>query len=164
MARGSPILADKVDRQTRSRMMSGIRGKDTQPELRLRKALFAKGFRYRVNDRRLPGRPDLVFPRYRAVVMVHGCFWHHHENCRFATVPETRAEFWKAKFETNRKRDRVVLAELAAAGWRCAIVWECGLKGPEDEATIEAVSGWLESGELTAIPSAAPCAIEVFGG
>lgn len=163
MARGNQILADIVDRQTRSRMMSGIRGKDTRPELRLRKALFAKGFRYRVNDRRLPGRPDLVFPRYRAVVMVHGCFWHHHENCRFATMPATRTDFWKAKFETNRKRDQVVLAGLARAGWRCAIVWECRLKGPAAEATAEAVSRWLESGELVDLYAAAPATIEVFG-
>lgn len=157
-------MADIVDRQTRSRMMSGIKGKNTRPELRLRKALFTKGFRYRVNDRRLPGQPDLVFPRYSAVVMVHGCFWHHHENCRFATVPATRTAFWTAKFEANRKRDKVVLTELASAGWRCAIVWECGLRGPAAEATIEAVSGWLESGELIFIPAAAPSSIEVFRG
>lgn len=164
MARGSPILADIVDRQTRSRMMSGIRGKDTRPELRLRKALFAKGFRYRVNDRRLPGRPDLVFPRYRAVVMVHGCFWHHHENCRFATVPATRPEFWQAKFEANRRRDRVVLDELAAARWRCAIVWECGLKGPQQvEATVETISGWLNSGEPGDASAAVLPTLEISG-
>lgn len=127
--------------------MAGIRGRDTRPEQRLRKALFARGFRYRINDRRLPGRPDLVFPRYRAVVLVHGCFWHRHEDCRYATVPATRTDFWMAKFERNRKRDRVVLEELARAGWRCAVVWECGLKGAQAETTIESVARWLESGE-----------------
>lgn len=155
-------MADIVDRQTRSRMMSGIRGKDTRPELRLRKALFAKGFRYRVNDRRLPGRPDLVFPRYRAVVMVHGCFWHRHENCHFATFPATRTDFWEAKFDANRKRDNIVLAELASAGWRCAVVWECGLRGPFAEATVEAVSSWLANGEPIGLSDKAPASIEVF--
>lgn len=154
-------MADIVDRKTRSRMMSGIRGKDTRPEMKLRKALFAKGFRYRVNDRRLPGRPDLVFPRYRAVVMVHGCFWHHHENCRFATVPATRTEFWMAKFEANRKRDQYVLDELARAGWRCAVVWECSLKGKQAEIAVEAVSGWLESEQLIDLPAVNSAPVEM---
>lgn len=156
-------MADIVDRQTRSRMMSGIRGKNTRPEMRLRKALFAKGFRYRVNDRRLPGRPDIVLPRYRAVVMVHGCFWHQHENCRFATVPATRKDFWTAKFEANRKRDQVVQAELTRIGWRCAIVWECGLKGPQAEETVEAISSWLASGKHEDANAAMLQTVKIFG-
>lgn len=144
-------------------MMAGIRGRDTRPELRLRKALFARGFRYRINDRRLPGRPDLVFPRYRAAVMVHGCFWHRHADCRYATVPATRTDFWMAKFEANRKRDRVVLEELARAGWRCAVVWECGLKGPQAETTIERVARWLESGATPPVSGSAAPFVETFG-
>lgn len=143
--------------------MAGIRGRDTRPEQRLRKALFAKGFRYRINDRRLPGRPDLVFPRYRAVVLVHGCFWHRHEDCRYATVPATRTDFWMAKFERNRKRDRVVLEELARARWRCAVVWECGLKGRQAETTIESVARWLASGATPPVSGCSAPFVETFG-
>lgn len=143
--------------------MAGIRGRDTRPELRLRKALFARGFRYRINDRRLPGRPDLVFPRYRAAVMVHGCFWHRHADCRYATVPATRTDFWMAKFEANRKRDRAVLEELARAGWRCAVVWECGLKGAKAETTIEHVARWLESRATPPVSGSAAPIVETFG-
>src|SRR3546814_4200196 len=93
-------------RSTRSRMMAGIRGKDTGPEVTLRRAMHARGFRYRLHVRSMPGRPDLVFPRYKAVVFVHGCFWHRHEGCRYATSPATRSEFWAEKFATNLARDR----------------------------------------------------------
>jgi len=121
-------MADIVSPETRSRMMSGIRGRDTKPELALRKALFARGFRYRLNDRRLPGRPDLVFPKYNAVIFVHGCFWHRHD-CHLFKWPKSRKEFWRAKITGNAQRDARNRALLEAEGWRTLVVWECALKG-----------------------------------
>lgn len=140
-------MTDIVDASTRSRMMAGIRGKDTRPEVLLRSALHREGFRFRLHDRRLPGRPDLVLPKYRAVVLVHGCFWHRHEGCRYATKPSTRPEFWETKFEANVRRDREVHAVLKAAGWRVATVWECALRKPTDvEKTSRTLGGWLRDG------------------
>jgi len=125
-------------------MMSGIRGKNTKPELALRKALHSRGFRYRLNDRRLPGHPDLVLPKYRTAILVHGCFWHRHEGCRFATSPLTRPEFWQAKFDANTRRDREVQQLLTKQGWRLATVWECALKRSEQvTAATDLLEGWL---------------------
>lgn len=134
----------------RSRMMAGIRGKDTSPELSLRSALFAAGFRYRLHVRGMPGSPDLVFPRYRAALFVHGCFWHRHEGCRYTTTPKSNSEFWRLKFEGNVARDVRNVALLGKAGWRVGIVWECALKRSVPE-TAEAVSRWLrgQEGDLT---------------
>ena len=137
-------MTDVVNRETRSRMMSGIRGKNTRPELVLRKALHARGFRYRLHDQRVMGHPDLVLPRYRAVIFVHGCFWHRHEGCRYATTPATRPAFWLAKFEANRRRDREVREALMNEGWRVATVWECSLRRPERvAATADLLAAWL---------------------
>jgi DNA mismatch endonuclease (patch repair protein) len=138
-------MTDIVDSGTRSRMMSGIRGKDTRPEQILRKALHARGLRYRLHDRRLPGSPDMVFRPHLAVVFVHGCFWHHHRNCRFATLPSTRADFWRAKLETNSIRDQHVLDLLLEAGWRVATVWECALRTDREAArAADRVFRWLK--------------------
>jgi DNA mismatch endonuclease (patch repair protein) len=115
---------DVVDKATRSRMMSGIRGKDTQPELLVRSFLHRKGLRFRLHAK-LPGKPDLVFPKYRTAVFVHGCFWHRHKHCQFTTTPKTRPEFWQAKFTANVKRDAVVKDRLEAMGWRVLVVWAC---------------------------------------
>jgi len=104
--------------------MAAIRGKNTKAEVRLRKQLFAQGFRYRLHRRDLPGSPDIVLPKYRAVIFVHGCFWHRH-GCRFTTNPATNSDFWSVKFSKNLVRDRLVRAELLAEGWRVATVWEC---------------------------------------
>lgn len=109
-------------------MMSGIRGKDTRPELDVRKYLHREGFRFALHDRKLPGRPDLVLPRRQAVVFVHGCFWHRHTNCIYATTPATRRKFWTEKFRRNVERDQMNLEKLRDAGWRVFVVWECGLK------------------------------------
>ncbi|WP_370036184.1 very short patch repair endonuclease [Sinorhizobium fredii] len=127
-------------------MMAGIRGRDTEPEMALRKALHALGLRFRLHARLLPGRPDLVFPKYRAVVFVHGCFWHRHQGCRYTTTPATRPEFWLAKFAANVKRDASVREALAASGWRIATVWECSLK-PRDRvpSVAKVVASWLSS-------------------
>lgn len=137
-------MTDIVNSETRSRMMSGIRGKDTRPELALRKVLHARGFRYRLHVLRVMGRPDLVLHRHRAVIFVHGCFWHRHESCRFTTSPSTRREFWQVKFDANVRRDREVRAALAKEGWRVATVWECSLRRPEQVATTaDLLAAWL---------------------
>lgn len=140
-------MADIVDAPTRSRMMAGIRGRDTRPERLLRSALHRRGFRFRLHAGSLPGRPDLVLPRWRAAVLVHGCFWHRHEGCRFATTPATRPEFWAAKFRANVERDARNLEALRASGWRVATVWGCALRGGRAEPTVERLAGWIRSGD-----------------
>ena len=142
-------MIDIVDQKTRSRMMSRIRGKNTKPELALRRALHARGFRFRLHSGKVHGRPDLVLPKYHAVVFVHGCFWHRHEGCRYTTTPSTRPEFWRAKFDSNVARDALVRRKLLENGWRVATIWECALRKPEQVgATTEALSAWLRSNEL----------------
>jgi len=126
-------------------MMSGIRGRDTRPEMQLRRFLHRAGFRFRLQDRRLPGRPDIVLPRYRAAILVHGCFWHRHAGCRYCTVPATRPEFWQRKFSANMERDQRNIAALEAAGWRVAIVWECALK-KNVPAACRPLLDWLRNG------------------
>lgn len=128
--------------------MAGIRGKDTRPELAIRKALHALGFRYRLHDRRLPGRPDLVLPRYRAVILVNGCFWHGHD-CHLFKWPSTHKEFWKEKISGNSARDIKNHEALAKAGWRVLTIHECALKGRTRKPLQEVVSTaakWLKSG------------------
>ena len=124
---------DVVDATTRSRMMKGIRSKDTQPEMIVRKYLHAHGFRYRLHARELPGSPDLVLPRYRVAILVHGCFWHRHRGCKYATTPTNNAEQWKRKFEANTERDARKEAALRAAGWRVIVIWECELRNAAEE-------------------------------
>ena len=136
--------------------MAGIKGTNTKPERELRLALHGLGFRYRLHVKDLIGRPDLVFPRYHAVVFVHGCLWHRHEGCRYATTPTTRPEFWQTKFTANVARDKLVTAELLRAGWRVATVWECALRGRgQVDRTAEQLSRWLVSGNsVFEVPSA----------
>jgi DNA mismatch endonuclease (patch repair protein) len=121
-------MADIVSPSKRSQMMAGIRGKNTKPELVVRRALFARGFRYRLHDSALLGKPDLVFPRYRAVIFVHGCFWHRH-NCALFKLPGTRQSFWAEKLSANVERDKTIESESLVSGWRIANVWECALMG-----------------------------------
>lgn len=124
--------------------MSGIRGKDTKPELALRRALHARGFRFRLHSTKVCGRPDLVLPKYHAVVFVHGCFWHRHEGCRYTTSPSTRPEFWQAKFEANVNRDEAVRRKLLEDGWRVATVWECALRKTAHVcAATDLLAAWL---------------------
>lgn len=130
--------------------MSGIRGKNTWPERALRSALFVAGFRYRLHVRGLPGVPDLVLPKYKAVIFVHGCFWHRHENCRYATTPKANGDFWKRKLESNSNRDARHANALRELGWRVAVVWECALKRSVDE-TAQTVGVWLRSSEAELI-------------
>ncbi|WP_151971963.1 very short patch repair endonuclease [Erythrobacter sp. EC-HK427] len=126
-------MPDIVDAQTRSRMMSGIRDRDTAPEMLIRSGLHRMGFRYRLHDKKLPGRPDLVFPSRRAAIEVRGCFWHGHD-CNLFRWPGTRPEFWRRKISTNIARDARNRNALLNAGWRLAEVWECQLKGRERQA------------------------------
>ena len=122
--------------------MAAIRGKDTFPEKALRSGLFALGLRFRLHARGLPGSPDLVFPKYKAVVFVHGCFWHRHPGCRFTTVPKNNADFWANKFLANVKRDQVAVSRLHELGWRVAVVWECAVRPSPDDAVLM-LSSWL---------------------
>lgn len=129
--------------------MSRIRARDTKPELLVRRALHARGFRYRLHARGLPGRPDMVFPKHRAVILVHGCFWHGHD-CSLFRLPGTRREFWEMKIAGNRARDALVLDRLAGSGWRAFTVWECGMRGPGRvglDAVVEHCESWLLSDE-----------------
>ncbi len=140
-------MADIVPADVRSRMMAGIRGTNTKPELLLRKGLHARGFRFRLHDPALPGKPDIVLPRYRAVIFAHGCFWHGHD-CHLFKWPSTRPEFWQTKIGRNRAVDARTDAALAKAGWREGIVWECALKGRtrlQLEEVISACADWLGS-------------------
>lgn len=147
MRRQGAFVTDIVDPPTRSRMMAGIRGKDTKPELLLRRALHAAGLRYRLHGDKLPGRPDIVLSRHRAVVFVHGCFWHRHEGCRFATSPRTRPEFWQEKFAANVARDRRNIVDLQYSGWRVGIVWECALRRSGGAEIAAELKEWLKGGE-----------------
>jgi DNA mismatch endonuclease (patch repair protein) len=126
-------MADTISAERRSWNMSRIRGRDTAPEKRLRSLLHRAGFRFRLYSKDLPGKPDIVLPKYRTVVFVHGCFWHRHEGCHSATTPSTRTEFWQAKFDGNVERDKRNKLELEAAGWTVIIVWECDLKADADQ-------------------------------
>lgn len=128
---------DKLTAEQRHRCMAAIRSKDTKPEILVRKYLFARGFRYRLNDPRLPGHPDLVLRKYRTVIFVNGCFWHGHEGCRFFRLPQTRTDYWRAKITRNKKRDAEEQRELALMGWHCVTVWECQLKPAVREQTLE---------------------------
>ena len=123
--------------------MAGIRGKDTKPEVSLRKALHARGFRYRLHGKDLSGRPDIVFSKHRAVCFIHGCFWHRHKGCRYATTPKTRTDFWEAKFAATIARDLRSHTRLRQAGWRVAVVWECSLRGDGLGATVSRLASWL---------------------
>lgn len=144
-------MPDVHDRATRSRNMAAIRGKNTNPELTIRRLLHKQGYRYRLHDKSLPGKPDLIFPRYNAVIFIHGCFWHKHE-CHLFKWPESRQEFWQTKITRNAEKDAESAAALSKLGWRVMNVWECALKGKkrlsEDE-TVQAISKWLESDRKT---------------
>lgn len=118
-------MADTISQQKRSWNMSRIRSKDTAAEVKARKYLFSQGFRYRKNVAGLPGKPDIVLPKYKTVIFVHGCFWHRHEACKRAATPKTRQEYWLPKFERNVMNDKKHAEELASAGWTVIVLWEC---------------------------------------
>jgi len=116
--------------------MSRIKGKDTKPEILVRKFLFSKGLRYKLHDKQLPGKPDLVFPKYKTVLFIHGCFWHGHEGCRYYVVPKTRTDWWLAKINGNKKKDAESVSKLLQLGWKIIEVWECELKPDKRERTL----------------------------
>lgn len=145
-------MADIVDRATRSRMMAGIRGKDTKPELEIRRALHRKGFRFRLHAKDLPGRPDILLPRYNVAILVHGCFWHGHD-CPYFKRPSTRQSFWLSKIAGTKRRDERKLTELLELGWRVLIVWECALRDrrPVEKAELNnQVAEWIRGDARTA--------------
>ena len=137
-------MADVHDKATRSRNMSAIKGKNTKPELWLRQRLHALGFRYRLDAKDLPGRPDIVLPKYKAVILVHGCFWHWHsdKNCPKAGLPKSRLDFWLPKLEGNRVRDSRNQADLQTLGWDSLVIWECQLK--EQDELIQKIVKFME--------------------
>jgi DNA mismatch endonuclease (patch repair protein) len=141
-------MADVLTPEQRQLNMRRIRGRDTKPEMLVRRGLHARGLRYLLHDRKLPGRPDLVFPRYGAVVFVHGCFWHAH-GCALSKLPATRQEFWNKKLAENAARDRRAIEALLADGWRVLVVWECALRGPGrrmDDDVVAALAADIRSG------------------
>ena len=150
MSLWSRRLVDVVEPKIRSRMMSGIRGKDTKPEMLVRKALSAAGYRYRLHRRDLPGAPDVVMPGCRVAIFVHGCFWHVHSGCKNAKLPSTRPDFWRDKLEGNVARDRRAIESLRADGWRVLTIWECATRDAVTLATLpEALSRWIADGGPT---------------
>lgn len=148
-------MTDIVDSKTRSRMMSGIRGKNTKPEILVRKALTAKGYRYRLHRKDLPGAPDIVMPGRHIAIFVHGCFWHKHDGCRFAKMPSTRPEFWAEKLGANVTRDHKAISILVGQEWRVLQVWECSTKSEKRLQTLpDALARWIDGtdplGEISA--------------
>ena len=114
--------------EQRSRNMSAIKSKNTKPEIAVRKLLHSMGYRFRLHRKDLPGSPDIVLPKYKTVIFVHGCFWHRHENCKYASTPKTRKEFWESKFKANVKRDKEIEEKIKNIGWQSSVIWECELK------------------------------------
>lgn len=141
-------MTDIVDECTRSRMMSSIRSHDTRPEMIVRKWLHARGFRFRLHRKDLPGRPDIVLPKYNTVVLVHGCFWHQHDGCHYATMPSTNTDRWRKKFADNKLRDVKVVESLINEGWRVLIVWECALKR-DAEKNLEELGRFIVDGNAS---------------
>lgn len=148
-------MVDVVSPAQRSRMMAGIQGRNTKPELTVRRMLFAMGYRFRLHRRDLPGAPDIVMPGRKVVIFVHGCFWHMHQGCRLSKVPTTRPEFWTTKLEANVERDRRAVAKLQALGWRVLWIWECSTRDIHAASDLQAaIRAWIEGsnqlGELGA--------------
>ncbi|HOY42219.1 MAG TPA: DNA mismatch endonuclease Vsr [Chitinophagales bacterium] len=133
-------MADVHNKATRSYNMSQVKSKNTKPELLVRKYLHAQGFRYRLNDKKLPGKPDIVLPKYKTVILVHGCFWHGHKNCKYATIPKTRTEWWTNKINYNQLNDKKAIALLKKDSWKVITVYECQLKNPKRDKTLSKIS------------------------
>lgn len=149
-------MIDIVEPATRSRMMAGIRSHNTKPEIKVRKALHGLGFRFARTNSDLPGKPDIVLPRWKVAIFVHGCFWHWHE-CHLSKLPTSNEDFWLAKFSANRQRDARVVTELLLSGWRVLTIWECALRGKKAadlfDTTIIHIAHWIreESNQKTCV-------------
>lgn len=133
------LIMDRLTKEQRHRNMAAIHGRDTKPEMIVRKFLFSRGFRYRLNHPRFPGHPDLVLRKYRTVIFVNGCFWHGHDNCKYFRLPKTNIDFWSNKIERNKERDKKEQRQLVAMGWHCIAIWECQLKAKVRQQTLEAL-------------------------
>ena len=129
-------MTDHISPEHRSWNMSRIKGKDTKIEVKVRSWLFARGFRFRKNDKRYPGKPDIVLPKYKTVIFINGCFWHRHEGCKYATIPKTRVDYWNAKFERNVANDKLHVKQLEELGWNVITLWECELRKTYFEETM----------------------------
>jgi DNA mismatch endonuclease (patch repair protein) len=142
-------MVDVVSKEKRSKMMAGIKGKDTKPEIMLRKELYRRGYRYRIHGKGIEGRPDIVVRKYNALVFVHGCFWHGHKNCKLFRIPKSKVEFWTNKIGGNTERDKHKMQSLIDDGWRILIVWECAVKGRKERIplTADLVEKWLSENE-----------------
>lgn len=132
-------MADVHSKEVRSYNMSRIKGKNTKPELLVRKFLFSQGIRYRLHDIKLPGKPDMVFPKYKTVLFIHGCFWHGHEGCKYYVVPKTRTDWWLAKIKGNKNKDAVSSVRLQQLEWKIIIIWECELKTGKTDITLQKI-------------------------
>ena len=132
-------MADVHSKEIRTYNMSHIKGKDTKPEMLVRKCLFAKGFRYRLHDKKLPGKPDIVLPKYKTVIFVHGCFWHGHDGCKYYIVPKTRTEWWTEKLEKNKLNDKINEDKLISMGYKVIVIWECDIKNKTFAGVIEGI-------------------------
>lgn len=132
-------MSDHLTIEQRHKNMAAVKSKDTKPEMVVRKYLWSRGFRYRVNNPRLPGHPDIVLRKYHTCIFVNGCFWHGHEGCKYFRMPKTNTEFWERKISRNRERDREEQKQLARMGWHCITIWECELKGERREKTLESL-------------------------
>lgn len=146
-------MVDVMSAERRSALMSRIQGKNTAPELLVRRYLWRAGLRYRLHERGLPGKPDLVLKRWGAAVFIHGCFWHRHEGCSLFRLPKTRADFWDKKLRNNQVRDLKAVDGLSKAGWRVCVVWECALRSAP-QTTCQRVVDWIRSGDASAIMEA----------
>jgi len=136
---------DKISREARSEVMRRVKNKNTRPELIIRRLLHRRGFRFRLHRPDLPGRPDIVFPKHKKILLIHGCFWHRHEQCKRATTPVDNADYWRAKFERNVLRDLEVIAALTDLGWHVRVVWECDIKDRKKiDRLIEEIAVWLK--------------------
>ena len=132
-------MADIHDKKTRSYNMSQVKSKNTKPEIMVRKFLFSKGFRYKLHDKTLPGKPDLVFPKFKAVLFINGCFWHGHDSCKYSTIPETRKEWWSDKITSTKRKDSENMLKLQQMGWKVITVWGCELKGIKKDLTLNQI-------------------------
>jgi DNA mismatch endonuclease (patch repair protein) len=142
-------MVDIVNKAVRSRMMGSIRGKNTLPEMIVRKFLHRNGFRYRLHVRSLPGSPDLVLPKYALAIFVHGCFWHRHTGCRYTTIPEQNGEKWQRKFTQNMERDKRNIVQLREKSWRVMVVWECGLRTAQQRADLSFLPKLIMNKEIS---------------
>ncbi|MBB6611777.1 DNA mismatch endonuclease Vsr [Pontibacter sp. Tf4] len=139
-------MADVHSKETRSYNMSRIKGKDTKPELMVRKFLHSKGYRYKLHDKTLPGKPDIVLPKHRTVIHVHGCFWHGHEHCRYYVIPKTRTEWWQQKINRNKELDEQNFQKLTQEGWKVLTIFECELKASSRDLTYDRILTFIHSG------------------